>query len=282
MPTRREAAQADRPSPLQVDAVVVENRDEAGAYRRLWLSVPGWHHFRPGQFVMLSAGALAAVPRNDPLLRRPMAVYRERGGERPGEAQIEILFRLVGRGTRLLADVGPGQRVAVVGPLGRPFPEVSDAQRSVLVGGGTGIASLYELAARAEKRSRLRVILGAASAADLMGKTDFEQLGVDLRLTTQDGSQGQRGLVTEALEASLAEGAVETLYICGPTPMMRRCAELATAHQIRCYVSLESVMACGFGVCLGCAAPLAGGGFALVCSRGPVMEAAEVDWEEML
>ncbi len=117
--------------------------------------------------------------------------------------------------------------------------------------------------------------------SDLMGHADFAALPCTLSISTEDGSGGQRGLVTDVLEpllASATAGSV-TIYACGPTPMMRACGELAKSHQDRCFVSLENNMACGFGVCLGCAVPKSSGGFSLVCHSGPVFESSEVDWE---
>jgi dihydroorotate dehydrogenase electron transfer subunit len=260
-----------------VEAPVVANRDEGGACRRLVLRVAGLAGFAPGQFAMLSPGARGAAPRSDPLLPRPMALYRAR--ERDGVSEVEILYRVCGRGTALLAEALPGQRVGFVGPLGRGFPEPGPGERALLVGGGTGIASLYELAARLSRRGPVAVLYGARRAADLMGAADFEALPVELRLATEDGSRGTRGLVTVLLEAALGEGAPARVYACGPTPMMRRAAELAHARGSACWVSLENPMACGFGVCLGCAAPRAGGGFALVCRDGPMFEAAALAWE---
>jgi dihydroorotate dehydrogenase electron transfer subunit len=263
--------------PLRADAEVTANAALGGASRRLSLRVAGWPGFAPGQFVMLSPGARGAVERDDPLLLRPMAVYRERRAD--GAAEIEVLYKLAGRGTALLADARPGQFVRVVGPLGRAFPLPDPGARALLVGGGTGIASLYELAARAAGRAEVRVLLGARSAADLMGRDDFATLaGVALRVATEDGSAGERGLVTALLAEELAAGDA-LVYACGPTPMMRAAASLAGAR--RTCVSLENPMACGFGVCLGCAAPLVGGGFALVCRDGPVFDAARVDWEKL-
>ena len=123
------------------------------------------------------------------------------------------------------------------------------------------------------------ILLGARREIDLMGRGDFEALGVPLRIATEDGSAGERGLVTELLEAELAPGASARVYACGPTPMMRRCAELAAARGAAAVVSLENHMACGFGVCLGCAVPLRSGGFALVCREGPVFATGDVAWE---
>src|SRR5262245_52734047 len=123
---------------------------------------------------MLSPGAVAAAPRTDPLLPRPMAVYRAHGDE------LEILYKRMGRGTALLADARPGERVRLVGPLGRPFSLPCDGERALLVGGGTGIASLYELAR--EIGGEAAILLGARRAVDLMGRGDFEALGVQLRI----------------------------------------------------------------------------------------------------
>jgi dihydroorotate dehydrogenase electron transfer subunit len=106
-------------------------------------------------------------------------------------------------------------------------------------------------------------------------------MGVTLRVATEDGSRGTRGLVTALLEVALTEPSPARIYACGPNAMMRRVAELAAAGRRPCIVSLENRMACGFGVCLGCAAPLAGGGYALVCRDGPTLEAARVAWEAL-
>src|SRR5215831_1008979 len=160
------------PAPIRVDAHVASLSQEGAASWRLWLRVPAWPGFEPGQFVMLSPGPRGAAPRTDPLLPRPMAVYRERcaaGEDRAGslrESEIEILFKHHGRGTALLAACAPGDRVGVVGPLGRGF--ALNGGRALLVAGGTGIASVYELAARLLRRApgSARVLLGARTGAD--------------------------------------------------------------------------------------------------------------------
>jgi dihydroorotate dehydrogenase electron transfer subunit len=267
-------------TPLRGVATVAGLRHEGGANYRLSLRIDGWAGFEPGQFLMLSPGPLGAAPRTDPLLPRPMAVYRERRDA--GGAVVEILFKRHGRGTALLAAAAEGSQLGFVGPLGRGFP-LPDAPRFLLVAGGTGIASVYELAAQLARRGaeRVKVLLGARRADDLMGEGDFAALGVALGVATEDGSRGERGLVTELLEAELVRDATAQVYACGPTPMMRRCAEVAALHGAACCVSLENPMACGFGVCLGCAAPLAGGGFALVCRDGPVFPAESVDWARL-
>ncbi len=263
--------------PLRLDAPVVENRDEGGPHRRLRLRVADWPGFEPGQFVMLSPGARSEAERSDPLLPRPMAVYRAEPCD--GGALVEILYKVTGRGTTLLAEARTGERVRMVGPLGRPFPAPAPERPVLLVGGGTGIASLFELAARAADAAPVRVLLGARTAADLMGRGDFEALDLEVGLATEDGSAGRRGLVTELLEEALDRQGAASVYACGPTGMMRRAAELAAAQGGSCcHVSLENTMACGFGVCLGCAVPRRPGGFALVCCDGPVFAAEAVAW----
>jgi dihydroorotate dehydrogenase electron transfer subunit len=252
-----------------------------GTGHKLLLAVPDWPGAIPGQFVMVGAGAEAGVPRRDPLLSRPMAVYRELGADADsGQPRVELLYRVVGRGTTLLSEAEPGQSISLVGPLGCGFPIASEGGLAILVGGGTGIASLFELARSLRSVGRrVLVILGARSADDLVGRSDFAELDVELLYATEDGSEGTKGLVTVPLRERLTTERAAGVYAVGPTAMMRACAELARAHGARCLVSLENPMACGFGVCLGCAVPRAEGGFSLVCRAGPVFDAEEIDWE---
>ncbi|MFB3118100.1 MAG: dihydroorotate dehydrogenase electron transfer subunit, partial [Myxococcota bacterium] len=260
--------------PIRAEAEVVRNVREGPSSWRLVLRVPGWPGFLPGQFAMLSAGAQQAARRTDPLLPRPMAVYRAETGS--GRSDLEILYKCVGRGTALLAEALPGQRVAIVGPLGKAFPPPRSGERVIIVAGGTGIASVYELAARLAGLHPVEVLFGARTASDLMAVEDFEALEISLRVATEDGSAGVRGVVTDLLESALdgptrgvdVPGSGRRVYVCGPTAMMRRCAEIASLRKVPCIAALENAMACGFGVCLGCAAPLRKGGYALVCRDG--------------
>jgi dihydroorotate dehydrogenase electron transfer subunit len=216
-----------------------------------------------------------------------MAVYRAEAGV--GGSHVEILYKLVGRGTALLAEALPGQRVAIVGPLGQAFPPPQSGERVIIVAGGTGIASVFELAARLAGAHPVEVLFGARTASDLMAREDFEALEISLRVATEDGSAGVRGIVTDLLESALEGPAVDAdipgsgrrVYVCGPTAMMRRCAEIASRREVPCIAALENAMACGFGVCLGCAAPLRKGGYALVCREGPAFDAALIDWERL-
>jgi dihydroorotate dehydrogenase electron transfer subunit len=256
----------------RVDAEVRANASEPGGFRLVLDVGAGWPEAEPGQFVMLHLAE--GAPRHDPLLPRPMAIYR-----RSGERGLEILYKVVGRGTALLAGRRAGDRVRVVGPLGRGFAPPGAGERVVLVGDGTGVPSHFELAQRARGRARPVLCLGSRRADDLLGRADFEALGLDLRLATDDGSAGRRGLVTELLAEVLAEGGCGRVVACGPTAMMRRAAALAAQAGAACELSLENRMACGFGVCLGCAVPRAGEGFDLVCRDGPVFDAAALALE---
>lgn len=266
-------------APIRAVARVVANDYEGLSSRRLRLQVPGFPGFAPGQFAMLSAGPLLAAARTDPLLPRPMAIYRSfhaAGG--PG---VEILYKITGRGTSLLAEALPGQEVSIVGPLGRAFPRPGPAERVLIVAGGTGIASVFDLAAQLGSAHPLTVLLGARNAGDLMAVEDFESLGIPLQIATDDGSHGTPGQVTDLLSAALESRESTRVFACGPTPMMHRCAQLCADAGVPCVAALENTMACGFGVCLGCAAPLVRGGYALVCRDGPAFDAASIDWERL-
>jgi len=228
------------------------------------MEVPGWPGHRPGQFAMLSLDPRAQ--RHDPLLPRPMAVYR---GE---HERLEFRFKVVGRGTALLATLSEGTPIGVVGPLGNGFREPEG--RAILVGGGTGIASLYELAARST--ADVQVLLGGRTRGEILGLEDFQLLPVDLALTTEDGSLGEQGRVTDLLKPSPGD----EIYACGPKEMMKRAWELARGGGARCWVSLETHMACGFGICLGCAVKTTAG-FRYACTHGPVFDAADLDWDAL-
>jgi len=184
-----------------------------------------------------------------------------------------------------LAEALPGQEVSIVGPLGRAFPRPDPRERVLIVAGGTGIASVFDLAAQLSSSHAPTVLLGARTAGDLMAVEDFESLGIALQIATDDGSRGTPGQVTELLSAALQSTELPSqqtrVYTCGPTPMMHRCAQICAAAGVPCVAALENHMACGFGVCLGCAAPLVGGGYALVCRDGPAFDAASIVWEKL-
>ena len=234
---------------------------------------------KPGQFVMLQVHA-----GRDPLLRRPMSICRLPGASR---RRVEVLYKVVGEGTRLLARQPRGAALATIGPLGNGFRLPAAARRGpaprvVMVAGGIGIA-IFPFLADALARRGLRPILlfGARSASDLVYTAPFRARGIPLHVSTEDGSRGARGYVTTILAPFLqGDGPRPLLYACGPTPMLRAVGELALRAGAPCQLALESQMPCGIGVCLGCVVACRGDearpAFRRVCTEGPIFEAGEV------
>jgi dihydroorotate dehydrogenase electron transfer subunit len=234
---------------------------------------------RPGQFVMLQVHQ-----GRDPLLRRPMSVCRVPGAAR---RSVQILYKVVGEGTRLLSRQPIGARLATLGPLGngfRPTPAARGARapRPLLVAGGIGIAIFPFLAEALRSRgARPLLLFGARTARDLVGLALFRPRGVSARLATEDGSRGTKGFVTALLDPLLrGNGPRPAIYACGPTPMLRAVAALAIERGAPCQLALESQMPCGIGVCLGCVVACRGGAdgtlYRRVCTDGPVFEAGAV------
>ena len=236
---------------------------------------------RPAQFFMIG------VPGSDVLLRRPFSVCGLPGtfDDRPAGA-VQILYRVFGRGTALLASLGPGARVQVLGPLGRGFamPESSDA-KIVLVAGGIGSAPFPAFLADLHRAGRrATMIYGARTAGDLPLLEWFRERCDGVAVTTDDGSLGERGVVTGPLGELLRgpdRGRLH-LYACGPSPMLKAVARAALEARVTCDLSLEAPMACGFGVCLGCVVPTRRDGgevrYERVCVEGPVMRAERMAW----
>ena len=238
--------------------------------------LPPWE---PGQFAMICTG-----DRTDPLLRRPFSIYNlcdpaERG------RKVQILYKVVGRGTAILASMRSGETLRALLPLGRGFAPVRDrGDQIVLVAGGVGVASLHSLGA-AELRSGGSPLLlfGCRTAAEISVAAPTRDLGIETIISTDDGSAGFHGLVPVLLDATLRDRGAggRIVCACGPMPMMKAVAEIASRHGARCYLSLESTMGCGFGVCSGCVigvrrAPGEPLSYRRTCIDGPVMDASEV------
>jgi dihydroorotate dehydrogenase electron transfer subunit len=237
---------------------------------------------RPAQFFMIG------VPGSDVLLRRPFSVCGLPGtfaDGRPGAVQ--ILYRVYGRGTQLLASLRAGADVHALGPLGRGFeaPPSKDA-KILFVAGGIGSAPFPAfLSALAREGRGASMIYGARTAGELPLLDWFRERCDAVAVTTDDGSLGAAGLVTAPLDAALAgpERSRLHLYACGPTPMLKAVAHRAIASGIPCDLALEAPMACGFGVCLGCVVPTRAAergapDYERVCVEGPVMAAARLAW----
>jgi dihydroorotate dehydrogenase electron transfer subunit len=232
---------------------------------------------RAGQFVMVQTRA-----GSDPLLRRPMSIYRILPG-RPG--RIQILYKVVGAGTRYLAQQPRGAVLATLGPLGNGFRLPDPGTRAVQVAGGIGIAIFPFLAEALGARRRPPTILlyGGRSKRDLVALDFFRARRIAAKLATEDGSAGTRGNDTRLLESLFAArkpGDRLELFVCGPTPMLKAVGALAIGAGVPCQLALESQMPCGIGVCLGCVvacpADARGPVFRRVCTEGPVFRASEV------
>jgi len=211
----------------------------------------GYSHAMPGQFVMLRL-----PDRSTPLLRRPFSIHR-RFKTDSGTTGIEVLYQVVGETTRALSTVGKGGLVDLIGPLGRGFTISGDCRKVCIVGGGVGVAPLLFLAdVLVETRVTpefVTVFIGGRSEHDLLCGEDFTQLGMPVVTTTDDGSAGDQCLVTHPLEQAVRATRPDIIYACGPTGMLVCVAGIAEAFDVPCQVSVEAMMACGMGACLGCA-----------------------------
>ena len=225
----------------------------------------------PGQFVAVRVGQGL-----DPLLRRPLSLssWDHHTGT------LALWVERVGRGTRALEELKPGDEVDLLGPLGRGFPPVSSQDELVVVGGGIGVAPLRQLVVEAQKATeKIVVCLGARSRSHLLGVEELSGVGVRVEVATDDGSRGHHGLVTELMEKELKPG-LTRIMACGPWPMLNSVQKIATRLECEAYVSLEAYMACAVGACQGCAVKAGDkDGYHRVCADGPVFSHAQIAWE---
>ena len=259
---------------VQTRARILEHIEVAPGHRRMALAPEiDFPRAEPGQFVMVGLGAAAPC-----LWRRPFSIHRQKGG------RLELLYRVVGPATRAMAELAPGASLDLIGPLGRGFRLADGLDRIILAAGGIGAAPMVflaeRLAARGAPQGTVEVFLGGRSRGDLLGLEDFRRLGLPVTVTTDDGSDGQHCLVTIPLEQASDRRPPDLICACGPPAMLRCVAQMALARDIACQVSVETLMACGLGACLGCAVrgrdPAAP--YRHVCRDGPVFEAGELDW----
>jgi dihydroorotate dehydrogenase electron transfer subunit len=264
--------------PLDVEAAVIANRHLSSDYNVLELAAPEIAaRVEPGQFVMVKPRG-----QQDPLLRRPFSVFEIlRDGSR-GVIGLSLLSKRIGLSTRRLYDAQAGDHIRCLGPLGKPFVPVTPPTEAWMVAGGVGLAPFATLSeALTQRGTQSRLYYGGRSAADLFYLDWFERLGVELVLTTEDGSRGLHGRVTVPLERDLATGRNICLYACGPEPMLAAVARLAATSNHRVQVSVERVMGCGLGGCYSCVIPVRHGNrthFVRSCVAGPVFEGQMIDW----
>ncbi len=258
-------------------ATILSHASAGRGYYRISLKAPEIAASAlPGQFVMLR------VSENlDPLLARPFGISSVLT-----KSSIEIFYRVVGRGTGLLAGRKAGQQLSVLGPLGKGFPLPDKKATLVMVAGGSGFPPLHFLSQRAGCRSHL--FLGSRDKACLPPSgvlKNFRETCTTVHITTEDGSRGTQGMTTDVLKAFLIKMEHKTplvIYACGPHAMLAAVSRIAAEHSLPSYVSLEARMACGVGACMGCSVPMKAGGYKRVCKEGPVFDAQDIDWSEQV
>jgi dihydroorotate dehydrogenase electron transfer subunit len=251
-------------------AMIKENRELVPRYFTMTLSEMG-DDFRgePGQFVMIRGDW-----GTDPLLARPLSICRFL----PKDGQIRIVYRVMGKGTRRLSEMKAGQPVDINGPLGNPFPRPDESRRVILTAGAIGAPPLIALAGSMVVRPLL--IIGGRTCNDVVFISDeIRELDIETIYVTEDGSYGQKG--TAVTELARHVGGNDLVYSCGPNRMLAEIARLSGKIGFEAHVSFEERMACGIGVCLGCAVRRADGAYVHVCKDGPVFNVTDIDWDRL-
>lgn len=256
-----------------------DDQENSRRYGFLRLRLPQSQTILPGQFAMLKKHDIY-----EPLLRRAMAFYRVENCA--DSTSVEFIYQILGRGTSALSTMQVGDEVDYLGALGNTYDiESARGKEALLVVGGVGSAAVYMLAEKllAEKIP-VRLFIGGASRGDLLGINDFVELlgSENIVSATVDGSAGERGFVTTPLQKYLTENAsAKIIYSCGPDAMLHAVAKVAEANNVPAQLSLEAPMACGIGICVGCAVAVKhdcaeGFVYKKVCTDGPIF------WSENL
>ena len=234
-----------------------------------------------------------------PYLRRPFSIAGRRDDPHAGYTDIDLIYRVIGKATGRMQSLAAGASVSILGPLGNAFPVPKEMERALLVGGGVGIPPMIYLA---EKLHHLHIestafigaqradliplkLTGAIGTEPTLHVHEFAQYHIPTVVSTDDGSSGNKGFVTHALERHAAryQPAKAVVFCCGPTPMMRATAEVAARLSLQCYASLEQPMACGMGTCQSCVIKYRPAGAAdwvykLTCTDGPVFATTDILW----
>ena len=257
---------------LEQTVQIVSNERDTDLYFRLVVRAPQIAPLvQPGQFAHVRV-----LPMKDALLRRPFSIYQATGDT------FSILYKTVGKGTEVLARMSPGEELSAIGPLGRGFTvPLPDGETPLLVAGGYGMAAMYLLAQRSPQKGS--VFVGGRRRVDILCEEEFRALGWEVRVATEDGSHGEKGLVTQPLLAELRRStAGRKLFACGPTPMLKAVGKIAAELNVPAELSMDEHMCCGVGVCLTCVIPVkAGDGweYQRTCTEGPVFDSRQIAWE---
>jgi len=271
---------------LEQTVQIVSNKRDTDSYFRLVLRAPKIApQIQPGQFAHVRVS-----PMKDALLRRPFSIFQVTGDT------FSILYKTVGKGTDALARMGPGEELSVIAPLGHGFTVPKrGSEIPLLIAGGYGMAAMYLLAQRSPQKGI--VFVGGRRRVDILCEKEFRALGWDVRVTTEDGSQGEKGLVTQPLLAELrrsrgneaqiklqtpnSELRTSKLFACGPTGMLKAVGKIAEEFNVPAELSMDEHMCCGVGVCLTCVIPVKTGDgweYQRTCTEGPVFDARQIVW----
>lgn len=231
----------------------------------------------------------------DPLLKRPFSIYRSAAGE------IQIIYRVVGKGTTILSNRKAGDTLEVIGPLGNKFPLKKNQDNIILIAGGLGIAPILSLAESVippapslvkagVKRSRLKdktdkmmphLFYGARTKKEIICMDELKAIGINPVISTDDGTFGKKGNIVNVLKKFIARNSSNisnySFYACGPEPMLKALSPLAEKYKLNMHVALEQNMACGLGTCLGCVVKTTKG-YKRICKEGPVFPIEEIVW----
>lgn len=229
---------------------------------------------KPGNFI-----EIRVTDQVEPFLRRPISIYnmdRENG-------ILEFIFQVKGKGTKILAKREVGDNIDIIGPLGYGTFKYENYKNLAIIGGGIGVFPLYELAKCAKKDGKqVSTYLGFRSKDFVVLEEEFKQVSDNFVLTTDDGSYSQKGFAIQFLEKDIDAGKVDAIFACGPLPMLKAVQKLADEKDVPCQISLEEKMACGLGVCLGCAVKTTKSSkeapeYLHVCKAGPVFNSKDVE-----
>lgn len=259
---------------FQENVQVLWNEKLGTSYYRIGFTChKGYSTAKPGQFIMLRFPEQIV-----PLLRRPFSIHRIISTD-GGATGLELLYKVVGEGTKKLSRCRQGDILDILGPLGNGFALFDRNKHIAIVAGGIGVAPMLFLASALQTKgvdlSESTVFLGGRSMEDLLCRDDFSRLGINVRITTDDGSAGDQCFVTHPLEIAMEKRRADIIYACGPLEMLKCVIGIAEKHRVPCQISIEAIMACGLGVCLGCTVEKKGDSLKYMhaCMDGPVFDA---------
>ena len=262
----------------QINAEVLSNK-RVGSYNHMVFAVDGLAaHCKPGNFVAISVGG----PTSSMILRRAFAIYRATMRS-DGIGLLELVVAPMGSGSKWLASQQPGDLVDLIAPLGTAFGIPKDPVNALLIGGGYGSAPLFALAETLKQRGcRVDMVLGASTAGKIYAPLEGKRSVNSLTITTDDGSAGTTGRVSDVLPELIKEHEVDVIYSCGPMAMLEAITKISQSFGVVHQCSVEESMACGIGVCMTCVLPVEGDDGLIrmtrTCIDGPVMDGNKVLW----